>query len=215
MSVLNREQIIERIKEGDLSFGPALDKFQLGTHSVDLRLGFTFMVPKFWHVTKKGREALNVDYLNNKDQSHLDVIELEQGQCFDVLPGEYVIFSTLETIKLSQDIMAILYPRSSVNRRGLSVDLTGIIDAGYEGHLIIPVRNNTNSQTIRVYPGERFCQLVFEELSKPIVPHANDKYRNRYKNMDVIKGFLKEKSKEEVNLITKGDISKLKSRFSI
>ena len=33
--------------------------------------------------------------------------------------------------------------RSSVNRRGISVDLTGIIDAGYEGQLIIPIRNNT------------------------------------------------------------------------
>jgi len=211
MSVLSRNKIEELVKAGSLSFSPGLDKFQLGTHSVDLRLGFTFMVPKFWHITKKGREALNIDYLNQKDTTHLDIIELEQGQVFDILPDEYVIFSTLETIKLPNDVMAILYPRSSVNRRGLSVDLTGIIDAGYEGHLIIPVRNNTKSQIIRVYPGERFCQLVFEELSSP----TPDSKKSRYHNMDVVKGFLKEKSKTETAMISKGDIAKLKKRFGV
>ncbi len=215
MSVLGKQQIFDKIKNKEIIFTPALDKFQLGSHSIDLRLGFTFMVPKFWHVTKKGREAISIDYLNNKAGSHFEVVELEQGQCFDILPGEYVIFSTLEAIKLPGNIMAVLYPRSSVNRRGLSVDLTGIIDAGYEGHLIIPVRNNTKSQTIRVYPGERFCQLVFEELSGTPVELSKNPYHGRYNNMDVVKGFLKEKSSTEVQLIYKGDIKKLKEKFTL
>ncbi|MDO8493356.1 MAG: dCTP deaminase [bacterium] len=215
MSVLGKSQIYEKIQKKELIFSPALDKFQLGSHSVDLRLGFTFMVPKFWHVTKKGREAINIDYLDNKGKSNFDIVELEQGQRFDILPGEYVIFSTFESIKLPKNIMAVLYPRSSVNRRGLSVDLTGIIDAGYEGHLIIPVRNNTKSQTIRVYPGERFCQLVFEELSGPLSELKKNRYHGRYNNMDVVKGFLKEKSSTEINLIFKGDIKKLKDKFTL
>ena len=215
MSVLGKSQIFEKIKNKELVFHPPLDKFQLGAHSVDLRLGFTFMVPKFWHVTKKGREAINIDYLNNKSGSHFDVVELEQGQSFDILPGEYVIFSTFEAIKLPKNLMAVLYPRSSVNRRGLSVDLTGIIDAGYEGHLIIPVRNNTKTQTIRVYPGERFCQFVFEELAGPLAELKKNRYHGRYNNMDVVKGFLKEKSSSEIKLIHKGDIKKLKQNFTL
>lgn len=215
MSVLGKYQIFEKIKNKELVFSPGLDKFQLGSHSVDLRLGFTFMVPKFWHITKKGREAIGIDYLDNKSSGHFDIIELEQGQRFDILPGEYVIFSTFESIKLPKNIMAVLYPRSSVNRRGLSVDLTGIIDAGYEGHLIIPVRNNTKSQTIRVYPGERFCQLVFEELSGTTAELKKNHYHGRYNNMDVVRGFLKEKSSSEVKLILKGDIKKLKDKFTL
>lgn len=215
MSVLGKQQIYEKIQKKELVFNPPLDKFQLGAHSVDLRLGFTFMVPKFWHVTDKGREAINVDYLNSKGKNSFDIVELEQGQRFDILPGEYVIFSTFEAIKLPKNIMAVLYPRSSVNRRGLSVDLTGIIDAGYEGHLIIPVRNNTKSQTIRVYPGERFCQLVFEELSGHLAELKKNRYHGRHNNMDVVKGFLKEKSSSEINLIYKGEIKKLKDKFNL
>ncbi len=211
MSVLSRTKILEKIKSGEMGFSPALDKFQLRTHSIDLRLGFTFMVPKFWHITSKGREALQIDYLTDKSSNNLDIVELEQGQYFDVLPGEYVIFSTLERIKLPKNIMAVLYPRSSVNRRGLSVDLTGIIDAGYSGHLIIPVRNNTRTQSIRVYPGERFCQLVFEELSEPCLITK----KSRYHDLDVIKGFVQEKSSAEVKLIASGDIKKLKKDYQI
>ena len=215
MAVLSKNQILEKIKNKELLFSPSLDKFQLGQHSIDLRLGFTFMIPKFWHMTKSGREAIDIDYLNNKNLKHFDIVELEQGQRFDILPGEYVIFSTLEVIRLPKNIMAVLYPRSSVNRRGLSVDLTGIIDAGYEGHLIIPVRNNTKSQSIRVYPGERFCQLVFEELSELVPDTDKNRYRNRYRNLDVIKGFAKEKSSSESRLIFRGEIRKLKENFAL
>ncbi|HEX9804223.1 MAG TPA: hypothetical protein VGA67_00925, partial [Candidatus Dojkabacteria bacterium] len=66
------------------------------------------------------------------------------------------------------DVMAVLYPRSSINRRGLSVDLTGIIDTGYHGHLFIPIVNTTTSQIIRIYPGERFVQVVFHTLTKEL-----------------------------------------------
>ncbi|MFA5987828.1 MAG: dCTP deaminase [Candidatus Paceibacterota bacterium] len=211
MSVLSKNKILERIKKGELSFEPGLDKFQLRTHSVDLRLGFTFLVPKFWHVTVAGREPVPIDYLNNVRANCFDIVELEQGQYFDVLPGEYVLFSTLEKIKLPNDLMAVLYPRSSVNRRGLAVDLTGIIDAGYCGQLIMPVRNNAKNQVIRVYPGERFCQLVFEELSET----CPDAVKSRYSGMDVVKGFVPENSTSEVELINKGDIKTLKEKYSI
>src|SRR5438105_15936371 len=88
---------------------------------------------------------------------HFDVVELEKGQFFDLLPNEHILVSSLESIAIPDDLMAIMYPRSSINRKGISVDQTGIVDSGYEGQLVIPIRNNTQSQTVRLYPGERFC----------------------------------------------------------
>lgn len=211
MAVITKNQILERIKKGEISFTPKLDQFQLKGHSVDLRMGFTFMVPRPWHMTKKGREALNLDYYDPKSKqlSYYEVIELEQGQYFDILPQEHVIVSTLESIKVPSDLMAILFPRSSVNRRGLSVDLSGIIDAGYEGQLIIPITNNIH-QTIRLYPGERFCQIIFEELT------GNAKtIESRFHKQDIIKGFVPERSQTEKNLIRKGEVRKLKDRYGI
>lgn len=209
MSVLVKRQIIERVKSGSLAFKPELDSLQVQGHSVDLRLGFTFMIPKIWTPGDHGREAVTLDPLHSIGSSHFDVVELEQGQHFDLLPNEYILVSSLETITIPKDLMAVLYPRSSVNRRGLSVDLTGIIDAGYSGKLILPVRNNTRSQTVRLYPGERFCQLVFQQLSEEV-----DNKLSRHHMKDVADGLAKE-DEQEVNIITSGDINKLKETYPL
>jgi len=210
MSVLTRDDILEYVAKGEIGFKPALDRFQLQAHSVDLRLGFTFLVPKSWHVTPAGREQLHMDYFAKDRPEYFDVVELEQGQFFDLLPGEHILVSSLESVKVPDDLMAVMYPRSSTNRKGISVDLTGIIDSGYEGQLVIPIKNNTNSQTVRLYPGERFCQIVFERLDRAVVAR-----KSRYHQRDIIEGvdvdsFEAERSKE-IELITSGDIKKLKA----
>jgi len=210
MSVLSKLEIIERIKKGDLSFEPSLDLFQIQTHSVDLRLGSTFLIPKSWEMTQAGRVSLNIDYLSGNKKRYFDVIDLEPGQYFEILPREFIIVTALEKIKLANDLVGTLYPRSSVNRRGLSVDLSGVIDAGYEGNLIVPVRNNTANQIIRVYPGERFCQIVFQSLSRKVRPK-----KSRYQKKDIIVGILKERSRKEMKLIREGKIKELKLSFSL
>jgi dCTP deaminase len=210
MSVLTKEDILQYVEDGKISFDPALDSFQLQAHSVDLRLGFTFLVPKSWHVTKAGRESLHIDYFALQKNEYFDVVELEQGQFFDLLPGEHILVSSLESIRVPDDLMAVMYPRSSTNRKGISVDLTGIIDSGYEGQLVIPVRNNTQYQTVRLYPGERFCQIVFERLS-----HDVEARKSRYHQRDIIDGVdvdsLANERQVEIDLLTKGDIRKLKA----
>jgi dCTP deaminase len=219
MSILTKDQILKRIKDQDISFSPEIDSCQIKPHAVDMRLGFSFLIPKSWHITSRGRESLRIDHLDKKSPEYFDVVTIKPGQYFELLPQEHVIVKTLESIKIPNDLMSILYPRSSVNRRGLSVDLTGIIDSGYEGTLMIPVRNNTNSQTIKLYPGERFCQLVFELLDTPLskLPGKN----NRYHKQDFTKGFIRKNGALgnsddlEQSYIIKGDLKGLKNKFNI
>ena len=208
MSILVKEKILERLYKGDIVFEPGLDIYQLQAHSVDLRLGFTFLVSKDWRLTDRGRVAIQLDY--GESSNHFETIELEKGQYFEVLPKEFVVVATLEKIKLPKDIMAVLYPRSSINRRGLSVDLSGIVDAGYEGNLIIPIRNNTSNQVVRVYPGERFCQLVFQDLGEVIKTRDS-----RWAKKDVVVGILKEKYPTESRLVRLGLISELKKKHPL
>jgi dCTP deaminase len=214
MAILVREEILEYVKTGKIGFRPSLDQFQLQSHSIDLRLGFTFLVPKSWHLTKAGREALHMDYFAKNRPDYFDIIELEQGQYFDLLPNEYVLVSSLETLKIPTDLMAVMYPRSSTNRKGITVDLTGIVDSGYEGQLVIPVRNNTQSQTVRLYPGERFCQIVFERLSKD-----TKSKKSRYHKKDIIDGVnvgIDAKERQvEIKLLQAGDIKQLKSKHTL
>lgn len=209
MAIIIKQEIVDRIKKGDISFTPHLDTFQLQEHAVDLRLGFTFMIPKSWHLTPKGRESLDLIHFDKTNSHFFDIVELEQGQYFELLPQEYVLVSTLESVKVPKDLMAVLYPRSSTNRKGLSLDLTGIVDSGYEGQLTLPIRNNTHSQIVRLYPGERLCQLVFETLSEPV-----NARKSKYHKRDIIEGISREKT-EEVELILSGDIKKLKNEYNI
>lgn len=207
--IITSQEILDRMAKNELVFTPQIDEFQIQQHSVDLRLGFSFLIPKAWELTNEGRVAVKTDHLdlNHKSMRHT-LVELEEGQFFDILPGEYVAVTTLEKIKLPDNLMAILYPRSSVNRRGLSIDLTGVVDAGYEGNLLIPVRNNTQSQVIRMYPGERICQVVFEEIHDRV-----DVKQSRWQNSDVIVTIKEERSTIEMDYVRKGDISGLKKDF--
>jgi len=213
MSILTRDEIIKAINDKRVQFTPEIDSHQLQAHSVDLRLGFTFLVPKSWHMKPEGRVPLHLDFYDPDRPDHFDIVELEKGQFFDLMPGEYVLVSTLETITVPDDLMAVMYPRSSTNRKGISVDLTGIVDSGYSGQLVIPIRNNTTSQVVRTYPGERFCQIVFQKLNSTV-----ETRESRYHSKDVIDGVNLDSLQheaEEIQMIKDGDIAKLKETRKI
>lgn len=211
MAILTKKTILEKIEKGELQIRPSLDSFQLRSHAIDLRLGYTFLTQKQYKITKKGREAISVvdSCKDGYSSEYFDVLELEEGQFFDLLPGEHVSVSSLESITFPLDLMAVLYPRSSVSRRGLSVDLTGIIDAGYEGQLLIPIKNNTQNQVVRLYPGERFCQIVFETLDEPA-----EFTKSRFHKKDLAEGVEPSKN-EESDLIESGKIRELKNTHKI
>jgi len=209
MAVLIREKIKALMEKGELEFTPGLDIFQLQGHSVDLRLGWTFMVPKLWELKEEGRVVLNMDRFGEV-KNGFEKIVLKPGQYFEILPEEYVVVLTMEKIKMPLSMMGVLYPRSSVNRRGLSLDLTGIVDAGYEGNLMIPVRNNTRTQVIRVYPGERFCQIVFHPLTE-----VAEIEKSQYHGRDITDGVLPERSEEEIEMVRRGEIEKLKVKYGV
>lgn len=214
--VLTKHEILSEIKSGGLAFSPELDQFQVQPHAVDLRLGFEFRLARTWELTKQGRKAVNVDPLDKK-VDNFEVIKLDYGQYFELLPKEFVIAVTLEEIAINADnLMAVLYPRSSINRRGLSVDLSGIIDVGYKGRLVIPIMNNTNEQVIRVYPGERICQIVFEELATSLNAEEAQLHglsKAKYHQSEHI--TIKPDSDIEKDLIRKGEIDKLKHKYRV
>lgn len=220
MSVLTRKEILSLLKTQEIIFEPGIDAFQLQPHAIDLRLGSLFYLPKTWKITDKGREAIAVDPLNHSQNSdNFEKIQLKKGHYFEILPKEYIIASTLENISINTgDIMAVLYPRSSINRRGLAVDLTGIIDVWYKGSLMIPIINNTQNQIIRLYPGERICQISFEKLNSFINQKEGFKHgvgRAKYLGCDAGKMECKLDKKEEINYVKKGEIRELKHKFKV
>ena len=68
------------------------------------------------------------------------------------------------------DWCGLIVPRSGLGHRaGLVLgNGTGVIDADYEGPLMVSARNrNPAGDPIRIAPGERIAQLVFTRVARP------------------------------------------------
>ncbi|MEE7463272.1 dUTP diphosphatase [Methylobacterium fujisawaense] len=63
----------------------------------------------------------------------------------------------------------LIFPRSGRGHRdGLVLgNGTGVIDADYEGPLLVSAWNRDASEPVRVEPGERIAQLVFTRITRP------------------------------------------------
>lgn len=215
--ILTRKDILERISKGDLGFTPRVDQFQLQPHALDLRLGYKFLIPKNWVMTDHGRHALKISIEDNDyKQEQFEEVTLKPGQYFDLLPNEFVIGTSLETIEMNApDLMAILFPRTSTNRRGINLSLSGIIDTGYNGTLIFPMKNEAGDQVLRLYPGERVCQVVFETLSSPLtMEEANQHGLSQAKYSQATPTYKVDKSSER-DLLTQGKLEDLKNQYGI
>ncbi len=218
MSVLTRNELLTALESGDIRLTPAIDKFQLQPHAIDLRLGYKFLIPRNWVLDEKGRRAIKVA-IDDVDghNGQFDEIQLQPGQYFDILPNEFVIGTSLERIEINaMNLMAILFPRTSTNRRGIDLSLSGIIDTGYKGHLIFPMKNEAGDQVIRVYPGERVCQVIFQRLSAPLTSEeANMHGMSAAKYTDSnSQNFVLDKN-EERELLISGGLEKLKIEYSL
>src|SRR3989339_2127475 len=213
MSVLTRKELLESLTSGEIRFTPEIDKFQLQPHAIDLRLGYKFLIPRNWVLDDQGRRAIKVS-IDEIDTHHgqFDEIELKPGQYFDLLPNEFVIGTSLERIEMNApDLMAILFPRTSTNRRGIDLSLSGIIDTGYNGHLIFPMKNEAGNQVIRIYPGERICQVLFQKLTSPLtIEEANLHGLSKAKYSHSGEPTYKIDKTEETELLTNGNLQGLK-----
>ncbi|MBA3724458.1 MAG: dCTP deaminase [Candidatus Levybacteria bacterium] len=149
---------------------PNLDE-QLGSCSIDLRLGNTFRV--FDHSKYPYIDPAKKDYSNEITK----VVRVEKGGAFIMQPGEFVLAVTLENVKIPADLMGRLEGRSSLGRLGLVVHSTAsTFDAGWDGKPVLEL-GNLGRMAIKLSIGMRICAMVFEELTSPAqTPYTSKKF---------------------------------------
>lgn|SRR3989338_4524326 len=217
MAILTRKEIKERLDNGDIRITPEIDRFQLQPHAIDLRLGETFLIPRNWKMDEKGRCAMKVsidDVEMHREQ--FDEVHLKPGQYFELLPNEFVIASSMEKIEMNApDLMAILFPRTSTNRRGINLSLSGIIDCGYKGGLIFPMKNEAGDQVLRVYPGERVCQIILQHLASPLSREEADQHGVHSAKYSGAGAIYKLDKDEEREALISGKLNELKKKYRV
>jgi dCTP deaminase len=156
--VLADRTIARLLDEGRIEIEP-YDPSLLQPSSVDVR------VDRYFRVFHNARYP----FIDVKEQQEdlTELLEVNEEQPFILHPGEFVLGSTLERIRLPDDLVARLEGKSSLGRLGLLIHSTaGFIDPGWDGHVTLELSNVANLP-ITIYYGMKIGQLSFVQLTEP------------------------------------------------
>lgn len=170
--ILSDRDIKKAISEKRIEITPSPDlEVQLGSCSIDLRLGDTFRV--FDHSRFPFIDPSKKDFSNEITKE----VIIKDGDHFIMQPGDFVLAVCLENVKIPADLMGRLEGRSSLGRLGLVVHSTAsTFDAGWDGKPVLEL-GNLGRMAISLTPGMRICAMTFEELSSPAdTPYTSKKF---------------------------------------
>ena len=156
--VLSDRTIERLLGEGRIEIDP-YDPSLLQPSSVDVRVDRYFRVFRnnlYPHINVKPEQ-----------ENLTELVEIDGEEPFILHPGEFVLGSTLERVKLPDDLVARLEGKSSLGRLGLLIHSTaGFIDPGWDGHVTLELSNVANLP-ITIYFGMKIGQLSFMQLTEP------------------------------------------------
>ena len=162
--ILSDRKILKMLDEKSLVINP-VTKEQIQPASVDIRLGNTFSVV---------------------DDTPSNIITLESQISYKtittdtylIMPGEFVLATTMEYFELPDDLTAFVEGRSSLGRMGLFIQNAGWVDPGFKGEITLELYN-ANRCAIELKAGRRVGQLVFAEMDATAINPYNGKYQGQ------------------------------------
>jgi dCTP deaminase len=170
--VLSDRTIRRLLAEGRIEIDPYAETL-LQPSSVDVR------VDRYFRVFHNARYPY-ID-VREPQEDLTELVEVDDDTAFILHPGEFVLGSTLERIRLPDDLVARLEGKSSLGRLGLLIHSTaGFIDPGWDGHVTLELSNVANLP-ITIYYGMKIGQLSFVQLSEPAEkPYGSAELGSKY-----------------------------------
>ena len=170
MSVLSGASIRSRLESSDhnsrLVVSPLLDPEQLRPDqaSIDVRLGFefAFVTPSSFGSV----DELGVVSGGNSKAFLSTLFEREYvpfGSELVIHPHQFLLATTLEYLRLPNDLMAYVVGRSTWGRLGLIVATAVGIHPRFAGSLTLELRN-LGETPLTLYPGQTIGQLFFHKV---------------------------------------------------
>ena len=140
MSILGRQELVKRIRSGDIAVTPLLSPHQIGTSSIDLRMGNVALMAR-------ARGSSHVDpALAKSEPSHSPYLaemrrqqkheryELPFGAELLLHPGSLALVPTLEWVRVPPTLIGLVTARSTWAREGLSIATANSDRAWIRGH---------------------------------------------------------------------------------
>ena len=155
---LSRNEILDLYRKKQIIIRPLLSEDQFGEMTVDFRLGTDFLV------SIQGRESF-IDATGTSSSRPIGSFFQETkrllGESILFHPHQTVLCSTLEFVRLPDNIFITLSTRSSYSRLGLIV--ASIVQPGYCGCISLELTNNNNN-ALKLSVGASIVQARFYKL---------------------------------------------------
>jgi len=171
--ILSGVEIVEKVAAGGEIVIRPFDAAMVGPNSYDLRLADVLMVYE--------DEVLDM-------RTAAKTREIAIGPEGIVLqPGKLYLGSTVEYTE-TLGYVPMLEGRSSLGRLGISIHVTaGFGDVGFKGHWTLEIHC---LHPVRIYAGERICQMYYHKIEGDYVP-----YKGKYQDNRGVQASMKYKDK--------------------
>lgn len=146
--------------ENALIVDPGFDQARLQPASLELTIDGEIFIPG-----EDGKRTLEPD---------IDLV---------LMPGDFGLASTVETVRIPTDLVAQVNGKSSWARLGLIVHTTaGFIDPGFRGNITLELKN-LGRRAIVIPQGAPICQLVFFQMTSPALrPYGSEGLGSHYQD---------------------------------
>lgn len=150
LAVIGYEEILNLIRQKP-SLIENVDEKNVQPGGVDLR------VKRIYRLKDGG-------FIGIEDRRSPEVEEVcdSEGERFTLKPNEYVLVETMEKVNMPKDLLAIILPRSSLFRCGVSL-YTAVVDPGFHGTLTFGMKNQSKHE-FEIEVGSRIGQIVFKDV---------------------------------------------------
>ena len=207
--ILVDNEIYNILKKKELRVIPLIDLNQIGSTSLDVRLGTSFQV---YYPNRSGVIDFTSKNSLQAAENNSFLIDLDLLDHFVLAPGNFILGHTMEYLSLPPCIAAEIEGRSSYARLGIEIHMTAsFVDPGFHGVLTLEIFN-AGPNPIKLFPGLRIGQLRFFECSMPS-KHYGANPHAKYKGLLSHRGSLHSSDPEVA--VYSDYLSKAKNRFDV
>lgn len=165
MRLLTRNEILASLSDANpesLFLDPLLSTNQVGSISVDLRLGYDFSVSIL--TRRAAIEPYPTDDVRKRGiQSYFQETRRRLGERFILYPHQVVLSTTVEFLSLPRNLYADIAIRSSYGRLGIGVSTS--MQPGWRGTVPLELFNHGNTP-VEIVVGSCVCQARFYEIGE-------------------------------------------------
>ncbi len=174
--ILSDRSIREEIKKGTISIEPFHSEC-VQPSSIDIHLSSKFLV------FNTAQHAV-IDVRERQD-GLMNMVEVKDSEPFILHPGEFVLGSTAERVKMPNDIAGRIEGKSSLGRLGLLIHSTaGFIDPGWNGNLTLEL-SNVSPLPIKLFPDMKIGQISFMRMTTEVDnPYGSGNLNSKYQGQE-------------------------------